>query len=349
MQNKRNIKDLSYEQLEEYMEENKLPKFRAGQIFEWIYKDVDSFEAMTNLPKNLIEQLDKDFFIGRAWVVAKQVSKTDDTRKYLLCFADGNAVECVLMDYSYGKTICISTQIGCRMNCEFCASTVGGLVRSLSSGEMLEEVMAISRDIGERIGNIVLMGTGEPFDNYEQVVKFIKMINHPKGLNIGQRHITLSTSGIVPKIYEFADEKLQCTLAISLHAADDEERSRIMPVNRKYNIEKLMEACRYYINLTNKRITFEYALIKDVNDGAKDAHKLGTLLKGMLCHVNLIPVNTVEGKEFTKASKERVNAFKNALEGFGVETTVRRELGSDIDAACGQLRQKHINQSRDEQ
>jgi len=187
------------------------------------------------------------------------------------------------------------------------------------------------------------MGTGEPFDNYDQVLKFIKVINHDKGLNIGQRHITLSTSGIVPRIYDFADENLQCTLAISLHGADDETRSKIMPVNRKYNIEKLMEACKYYIKLTNKRVTFEYALMKDINDSAKDAHKLGTLLKGMLCHVNLIPVNKVEGKEFVKASKDRINSFKEALEGFGIETTIRRELGSEIDAACGQLRQKNMN------
>lgn len=344
MQDRRNIKDLSYEELEEYVADNRLPKFRAGQIFEWIYKDAASFGDMTNLPKSLIEQLEKDFYIGRARIEAMQHSKTDNTRKYLLSFEDGNAVECVLMDYSYGKTICISTQVGCRMSCEFCASTVGGLIRSMFSGEMLEEVMAVSRDIGERIGNIVLMGTGEPFDNYEQVLKFIKTINHSKGLNIGQRHITLSTSGIVPRILDFADEDLQCTLAISLHAADDEARSKIMPVNRKYNIEKLMEACEYYIKLTNKRVTFEYALIKDVNDSVKDAHKLGTLLKGMLCHVNLIPVNMVEGKEFAKSSKDRINSFKNALEGFGVETTVRRELGSEIDAACGQLRQKYMRE-----
>jgi len=344
MQNKRNIKDFSYDELEGYILENKLPKFRAGQIFEWIYKDVAYFEDMTNLPKDLIQLLDKDFYIGRAYVAAMQHSKADNTRKYLIGFQDGNAVECVLMEYNYGKTICISTQIGCRMSCEFCASTTGGLVRSLSCGEMLEEVMIVSRDIGERIGNIVLMGTGEPFDNYEQVMKFISMINHSKGLNVGQRHITLSTSGIVPKIYDFADKDLQCTLAISLHAADDEARSKIMPVNKKYGIEKLMEACRYYIKMTNKRITFEYALIKDVNDSTKDAHKLGTLLKGMLCHVNLIPVNSVEGKEFVKASKERINAFKSALEGFGVETTVRRELGSEIEAACGQLRQKYIKE-----
>ncbi|HYE80586.1 MAG TPA: 23S rRNA (adenine(2503)-C(2))-methyltransferase RlmN [Clostridia bacterium] len=342
MQSRRNIKDLSYDELLAYVEENGLPKFRAGQIFEWIYKDAGTFGEMTNLPKGLIEVLERDFYIGRVRIEAMQHSKIDNTRKYLLCFEDGNAVECVLMEYSYGKTICISTQIGCRMSCEFCASTVGGLIRSMSSGEMLEEVMAVSRDIGERIGNIVLMGTGEPFDNYDQVLKFIRVINHEKGLNIGQRHITLSTSGIVPRIYDFADEKLQCTLAISLHAAEDEARSKIMPVNRKYNIEKLMEACRYYIKLTNKRVTFEYALMKDVNDSSKDAHKLGTLLKGMLCHVNLIPVNKVEGKEFVKASKDRIDSFKETLEGFGIETTVRRELGSEIDAACGQLRQKYM-------
>lgn len=341
---RRNIKDLSYEELESYVTGCGLPKFRAGQIFEWVYKDAASFADMTNLPKGLIQQLEKDFYIGRARIEAMQHSKSDNTRKYLLCFEDGNAVECVLMDYSYGKTICISTQIGCRMSCKFCASTEGGLVRSMTSGEMIEEVMAVSRDIGERIGNIVLMGTGEPFDNYEQVMKFIRTVNHSKGLNIGQRHITLSTSGIVPRIYDFADEGLQCTLAISLHGAEDETRSKIMPVNRKYNIQKLMEACEYYIKATNKRVTFEYALIKDFNDSIKDAHKLGTLLKGMLCHVNLIPVNKVEGKEFEKTSKDKVNAFKNVLESYGVETTVRRELGSEIDAACGQLRQKYIRQ-----
>lgn len=342
MQNKKNIKDMGFDELEQYIEALGFPKFRAAQIFEWIFKDTASFEEMTNLPKNLIELLKTEFYIGRAIIAEMQHSKTDNTRKYLLRFEDGNAVECVLMDYNYGKTICISIQIGCRMSCEFCASTTGGLVRSMTVGEMLEEVMAVSRDVGERIGNVVLMGTGEPFDNYDQVMKFIKTINHPKGLNIGQRHMTLSTSGIVPRIYDFAEEKLQCTLAISLHGADDETRSKLMPVNRKYNLEKLMDACRYYIKATNKRVTFEYALIKDVNDSVKDAHKLGTLLKGMLCHVNLIPVNKVEGKSFLKASKEKINTFKDALSGFGIETTVRRELGSDIDAACGQLRQKYI-------
>ncbi|MGE5632903.1 MAG: 23S rRNA (adenine(2503)-C(2))-methyltransferase RlmN [Caulobacteraceae bacterium] len=344
MQDKENIKNMRIEDIESYVAKNKLPKFRATQIFEWIYKDVESFADMTNLPKNLIELLDKDFYIGRARIEAMQHSKKDNTRKYLLCVEDGNAVECVLMEYSYGKTICISTQVGCKMSCEFCASAIGGFIRSLTSGEMLEEVMAVSRDIGERISNVVLMGTGEPFDNYDEVIRFIKIINSEKGLNVGQRHITISTSGLVPKIMEFADENLQCTLAISLHAAENELRGKIMPVNRKYSIEELMDACRYYIKVTNKRITFEYALIKDFNDSVRDAEKLGMLLKGMLCHVNLIPVNKVEERSFEKASKERINQFKNTLERFEVETTVRRELGSDIDAACGQLRQKYLRQ-----
>lgn len=341
MRDARDIKDLSYDELLDYIAGSELPGFRAGQIFEWVYKDASCFKDMTNLPKNLIEMLEKDFYIGRADVEAVQQSYTDNTRKYLLCFKDGSAVECVLMDQSYGKTICISTQVGCRMSCEFCASTARGLTRSLTSGEMLEEVMAVSRDIGERIGNIVLMGIGEPFDNYDQVMKFIRTVNHSKGLNIGQRHITLSTSGIVPKIYDFAEENLQCTLAISLHSADNEKRSSIMPVNRKYSIEKLMEACKYYIRSTNKRVTFEYALIKNVNDSAEDAKKLGKLLKGMLCHVNLIPVNKVEGKDFVKTSEIEIKSFKNTLANYGIETTIRRETGSDIDAACGQLRQKY--------
>lgn len=344
MEDKRNIKDFCIEELEAYVVEKKMPKFRAAQVFEWIYKDTASFEDMTNLPKNLIELLNRDFYIGRAGIEAMQHSREDNTRKYLLCLEDGNAVEAVLMEYSYGRTICISTQVGCRMACEFCASAIGGLVRNMSCGEMLEEVMAVSRDIGERISNIVLMGTGEPFDNYGQIIKFIKIINHGKGLNVGQRHITISTSGLTPKIYDFADEGLQCTLAVSLHAADDELRSKLMPVNRKYNIGQLMQACDYYVKKTNKRVTYEYALINNTNDSDKDAQKLGKLLKGKLCHVNLIPVNKVEEKGYEKASRERISRFKSILEGFGVETTIRRELGSDIDAACGQLRQKYVRE-----
>lgn len=340
---KRNIKELDLSEIEGYFAGKGMPKFRATQVFEWIYKDAASFREMTNLPKNIIEALEEDFYIERAAIVTRQKSQLDRTIKYLLSFRDGSAVECVLMEYSYGKTICISTQIGCRMSCSFCASTLGGLTRNMSCGEILEEIMAVSRDIGERISNVVLMGTGEPFDNYDEVIKFLKLVNHSKGMNIGQRHITLSTSGIVPRIRDFADEQLQCTLAISLHAADDETRDMLMPVNRKYNLAELLEACRYYIDKTNKRITFEYALIKGVNDGREAAEKLTGLLKGMLCHVNLIPVNRVEGKEFEKTSKSDVKKFKDILEENHIEATVRRELGSDIDAACGQLRQKHRN------
>lgn len=341
MKQRMNIKDLTLEELEAYMAENKLQKFRAGQIFEWIYKDVEGFEQMTNLSKDLIAKLNADFFIGRAEIEVKLVSKEDNTRKYLLKLADGNAVECVLMEYNHGRTICISTQIGCRMDCAFCASAIGGLTRHMTSGEMLEEVMAVSRDIGERISNIVLMGTGEPFDNYNEVMKFLRTINHPKGLNIGQRHITISTSGLVPKIKEFADEQLQCNLAISLHASDNPTRNTLMPINKKYKIDELLEACRYYIKKTNRRITFEYALIKGINDSEQNAEKLAGLLRGMLCHVNLIPINKVEEKAFDKAPKQSVDRFKSILERSGVETTVRRELGSDINAACGQLRKKY--------
>ncbi|MDF2892962.1 MAG: rlmN [Clostridia bacterium] len=341
MEQKKNIKDFTLEELESYIVQNKLPKFRAGQIFEWIYKDVESFDQMTNLPKDLVNKLKQELYIGRAAIEVKLVSKEDKTRKYLLKLEDGNAVECVLMEYSYGKTICISTQVGCRMNCAFCASAIGGLTRHMTSGEMLEEVMAVSRDIGERISNIVLMGTGEPFDNYKEVIKFLRTVNNQKGMNVGQRHITISTSGLVPKILEFAEEELQCTLAISLHAADNPTRNTLMPINKKYRIEELMDACRQYIKKTNRRITFEYALIKDINDSEESAYKLSNLLRGMLCHVNLIPINKVEEKVFEKANKTAIDKFKSILEGNGIEATVRRELGSDINAACGQLRQQY--------
>lgn len=343
MEQKKNIKDFSLEELENYIVRNKQPRFRAGQIFEWIYKDVDSFEQMTNLPNDLISKLNQDLYIGRAEIEVKLVSNEDKTRKYLLKLEDGNAVECVLMEYSYGKTICISTQVGCRMNCAFCASGIGGLTRHMTSGEMLEEVMAVSRDIGERINNIVLMGTGEPFDNYIEVIKFLRTVNNQKGMNIGQRHITISTSGLVPKILDFADEGFQCTLAISLHAADNPTRNTLMPINKKYNIEELIDACKKYIRKTNRRITFEYALIKDTNDSEESAYKLSRLLRGMLCHVNLIPINKVEEKAFEKANKTNIDKFKSILESNGIEATVRRELGSDINAACGQLRQQYGN------
>ncbi|MFZ5352629.1 MAG: 23S rRNA (adenine(2503)-C(2))-methyltransferase RlmN [Bacillota bacterium] len=340
MKLKRNIKDLDLSELESFIVSSKLPKFRAQQVFEWVYKDVAGFYEMTNLPKALIDILERDFFIPRYEILNIQYSKTDKTRKYLFKLTDEAAVECVLMEYSHGKTACISTQVGCKMACTFCASAMGGFVRNLSCGEMLEEVMAISRDVKDRISNIVLMGMGEPFDNYDEIIKFLKLINNSKGLNVGMRHITVSTSGIVPKIYDFADEQLQCTLAISLHAADDNTRNLLMPINKKYNIAALMEACDYYVKKTNRRITYEYALIKNVNDSGEAAEKLAKLLRGQLCHVNLIPMNSVEGKAFEKSPKASVQSFKELLERRGIEATIRRELGSEIDAACGQLRRR---------
>jgi len=338
---KSDIKNLLIEELEEVMKENGFPKFRASQIFKWIYKDVQSFEDMKNLPKNMIEFLDNNFYIGRAVLIDKQKSK-DGTEKYLLGLHDNNAVECVLMKYKHGYSICISSQVGCRMQCSFCASTEGGLVRNLTSGEMIEEIMATERESGVKVSNIVIMGIGEPFDNYDEVMKFLRIINHKEGINIGMRHITISTSGLVPKIYSFADENLQCNLAVSLHSAIDEVRSRLMPINRKYNIYELMKACDYYVEKTNRRITFEYALINEVNDSKDDAKALVKLLKGKLCHINLIPVNPVTGKEHIRSEQDRIEDFKKILENSGLQVTLRRELGTDIQGACGQLRKNYF-------
>lgn len=336
---KMNLKDLSLEDLEKLITEKGYPKYRAKQIFSWIYKDINHFGEMKNLPDNIIQLSDNIFRIGRARILEKQTSK-DGTVKYLLGIDDDNAIECVLMKYEFGNSLCISTQVGCRMGCRFCASTIGGLVRNLTSGEMIEEIMAISRDASIRISNIVLMGIGEPFDNYIEVVKFLKTANSQYGLNIGMRHITISTSGLVPKIYNFADEKLQCNLAISLHSANNKKRSQLMPINIKYNIEELIKACDYYISKTNRRITFEYALIDKVNDDIQDAKELSLLLKNMLCHVNLIPLNHIPGRELNKSNNEKTIEFKNVLEKSGINVTIRRELGVDIDGACGQLRRK---------
>ena len=257
---------------------------------------------------------------------------------------DGNAIETVLMQYHHGKTICVSSQIGCKMGCKFCASTGIKFMRNLTSGEIVEQVLAVEQDIGDKISNIVFMGIGEPFDNYDNVMKAIKILNNQKGLNIGARHISISTSGIVPMIYKFADEEGQCTLSISLHATNDEKRSKMMPINNRYNIKELMEACKYYINKTNKRISFEYALAKDNNDNLEDAKELVKLLKGMLCHVNLIPINKIENGSFTKSSNENIIKFRDYLNENGIVATIRRELGSDIDAACGQLRRKNLKE-----
>ena len=296
---------------------------------------------MTNLSLELREKLKKNYEIKEFKILKKQVA-SDGTRKYLFDVLDQNAIETVLMEYHHGYSICVSSQIGCKMGCKFCASTGIPFVRNLTTGEIIEQIMAVERDAGVRISNIVFMGIGEPLDNYDNVVKAIRIINNPKGLNIGARHISISTSGLVPKIYQLAEENIQCTLSISLHATTDEQRSKMMPVNNTYNIEELLQACKDKKEKTHRRISFEYALAKENNDNLEDAKRLVKLLKGMLCHVNLIPINKIENGEYTKSSNENIMKFRDYLNDHGIVATIRRELGSDIDAACGQLRRKSI-------
>ncbi|MDU1053628.1 23S rRNA (adenine(2503)-C(2))-methyltransferase RlmN [Clostridium baratii] len=338
----KNLLDFTLDEFSSWLKENGESAFRAKQVYSWIYKEVWNFDDMRNLPKSLKEKLKENFKIVIPEIVEEFRSNDDDTRKLLLALEDGNLIECVIMKYKHGNTICISTQVGCRMGCKFCASTIDGRVRNLTSGEILSEIMIAQKALGERISNIVLMGSGEPLDNYDNVVKFLKEVNAEYGLNIGQRHITISTCGLVPKIYELADEGLTITLAISLHAFSDEKRKEIMPIANKYSIKEILEACDYYINKTNRRVTFEYALVKDVNDGNEDAKALGQLLKGMLCHVNLIPVNEIKENSFKRSSNKRIEEFAEILKSKGIEATVRREMGSDINAACGQLRRSYI-------
>ena len=338
----KNIKEYNLDELKEELVSIGEKKYRAEQIFKWLYVDkVKEFDEMTNLSLELREKLKKDYTMCNFKILKKQES-ADGTKKYLFDVLDGNAIETVLMQYHHGKTICVSSQIGCKMGCKFCASTGIKFVRNLTSGEIVEQILAVEQDIGDKISNIVFMGIGEPFDNYDNVMKAIKIINNQKGLNIGARHISISTSGLVPMIYKFADEELQCTLSISLHATNDEKRSSMMPINNRYNIKELMEACKYYISKTNKRISFEYALAKDNNDNLEDAKELVKLLKGMLCHVNLIPINKIENGSYTKSSNENIIKFRDYLNEKGIVATIRRELGSDIDAACGQLRRKNL-------
>ncbi|MBE6049418.1 MAG: 23S rRNA (adenine(2503)-C(2))-methyltransferase RlmN [Clostridium sp.] len=338
----KNILDYTLEELQSWMKENKESAFRAKQVFSWIYKNVWNFDDMKNLPKSLKEKLNDNFYIGVPKVEELYESKIDGTKKMLLAFNDGNLIESVIMKYKHGNSICISTQVGCRMGCKFCASTLNGRVRNLTSGEILAQILVGQNLIGERISNVVLMGSGEPLDNYDNVLKFLELVNAEYGLNIGQRHITLSTCGIVPNIYDLADRGLSITLAISLHAFSDEKRRAIMPIANKYSIKEILDACKYYIEKTNRRITFEYSLVKDVNDSEEDAKALGSLLKGLLCHVNLIPVNEIKENSFKRSSEKTILTFENTLKKLGIEVTVRREMGSDINAACGQLRRSYI-------
>ena len=338
----KNIKDYNLDELQEELINMGEKKFRAEQIFKWIYKEkVKSFDEMTNLSIELREKLKENYTMCNYNILKKQESK-DGTKKYLFDVLDGNAIETVLMQYHHGKTVCVSSQIGCKMGCKFCASTGIQFVRNLTAGEIVEQILAVEQDINDKISNIVFMGIGEPLDNYDNVIKAIKIMNNPKGLEIGTRHISISTSGLVPRIYDLANEKIQCTLSISLHATTDETRSRMMPITNRYNIEELMKACKDYIKIKNKRIYFEYALAKDNNDNLEDAQRLVDLLKGMLCHVNLIPINKIENGKFSKSTNENILKFRDFLNEHGIVATVRRELGSDIDAACGQLRRKNL-------
>ncbi len=336
------IKDFTLEELKKELESLGEKPFRAEQIFQWLYVEkVKSFDEMTNLSISLREKLTQEYTLSNFNIIKKQESQ-DGTKKYLFDVLDGNAIETVLMEYHHGKTICVSSQIGCKMGCKFCASTGIAFVRSLTAGEIVEQIIAVEQDIQDKISNIVFMGIGEPLDNYENVIKAIRILNHPKGLNIGARHISVSTSGLVPKIYDLAKENIPCTLSISLHATNNEKRSSMMPVNNVYPIEELIQACKDYIAATNRRISFEYALAKDNNDNLEDAKALVKLLKGMLCHVNLIPINKIENGSFTKSTNENIIKFRDYLNDHGIVATIRRELGSDIDAACGQLRRKNL-------
>ena len=340
---KKNIKDFNLEELKQEFTNLGEKAFRAEQVFKWIFKDnVTDFESMTNLSKDLRAKLSEIYELKNFEVLQKQESK-DGTKKYLFDIQDdGNAIETVLMKYKFGYSLCVSSQIGCKMGCKFCASTGIPFVRSLTAGEIVEQILAVQRDEGIRISNIVFMGIGEPLDNYDNVVKAIRIINNPKGLEIGARHISVSTSGLVPKIYSLADEQIQCTLSISLHSPVDEKRSAIMPVNKVYNIAELISACKYYIEKTGRRVSFEYALAKDNNDNLEDAKKLVKLIRGMNCHINLIPINAIENGAFTKSTNENIIKFRDYLNEHGIVATIRRELGSDIDAACGQLRRKNL-------
>ena len=338
----KNIKDYNLDSLkEEFVNMGEKP-FRAEQVFKWLYEEkVKEFDEMTNLSLALREKLKENYTMCNFNILKKQES-SDGTKKYLFDILDGNAIETVLMSYHHGYSLCVSSQVGCKMGCKFCASTGIQFARNLTSGEIVEQILAVEQDNNIRISNIVFMGIGEPLDNYENVVNAIRIINNQKGINIGARHISISTSGLVPKIYKLAEENIQCTLSISLHATTNEKRSSMMPVNNIYPIEELLKACKDYINKTNRTISFEYALAKDNNDNLEDAKRLVHLLKGMICHVNLIPINKIENGAFTKSTNENIIKFRDYLNDHGIVATIRRELGSDIDAACGQLRRKNL-------
>lgn len=341
----KHLKSMTLPELGEALKELNQPAFRAKQVYTWLHKGVRSYEEMRNIPKELRALLQEKYPINPPDVVRKQESKTDGTIKYLWKLSDGNCVETVLMRYHYGNSVCISTEVGCRMGCAFCASTLGGLVRKLEPYEILDQVLFTQVDSGLPISHIVLMGIGEPLDNFENVLRFLELVNSPDGMNISMRHISLSTCGIVPQIDALAEKKLQITLSVSLHAPSDEIRNTIMPVNKAYPTEELLQACRRYYEKTSRRISFEYAMIRGVNDSEADAKLLLKRLKGLPAHFNLIPLNHVEESPLKPSTRQAVQRFQSILEEGGIPTTVRRTLGSDIDASCGQLRRKYTQES----
>jgi 23S rRNA (adenine2503-C2)-methyltransferase len=340
---KPSIYSLQLDELKDWLKDNNEKAFRAAQIFEWLYqKRVASFDDMTNLSKALRDKLNETFALTTLKTLIQQTS-SDGTIKFLFELHDGYSIETVLMRHEYGNSVCVTTQVGCRIGCTFCASTLGGLKRNLEAGEIVAQVVKVQQaldETDERVSSVVIMGIGEPFDNYDHMMSFLRIINHDDGLNIGARHITVSTSGIIPKIYKFADENMQINFAVSLHAPNTEIRSRLMPINRAYKLPDLMEAIRYYVDKTGRRVSFEYGLFGSVNDQVEHAEELASLIKGLKCHVNLIPVNYVPERDYVRTPKDQIFAFEKALKNRGVNVTIRREQGHDIDAACGQLRAK---------
>jgi len=340
---KKDIRSYTFEELKSEMENIGEKAFRTKQIYEWLHvKLVDSFDEMTNLSKALREKLDAAYRIPSVTMLERQISKIDGTNKFLFELEDGNVIESVLMKYKHGNSVCISSQVGCRMGCRFCASTIGGLERNLLPSEMLGEIYQIQKISGERVSNIVVMGTGEPLDNYDNFVKFVRLLSDEKGLHISQRNITISTCGIVPNMKRLAEEQLQITLALSLHGSTQEKRTVLMPIANKYQLPEVLEACDYYFEKTGRRITFEYSLVHGVNDRDEDAMELIEILKHRNCHINLIPVNPIKERDFQKPSRKSAENFKNKLEKSGINATIRREMGADIDGACGQLRRRHV-------
>ena len=347
MSEKTDIKSMDLEELKTFFSDMGEKAFRAKQVYEWLHvRQVESFEEMTNLSKTLRERLDETCRIITLRKEQVQISKLDGTRKYLFLLEDGNVIESVLMKDKHGNSVCISSQVGCRMGCRFCASTLDGLVRGLAPAEMLDQIYQIGKDIGERISNVVVMGTGEPMDNFDNLVKFITLLTDENGLHISQRNLTVSTCGIVPRMRELADKKLAITLALSLHASNQKKRLELMPVANKYDIHEVIDACRYYFEQTGRRVTFEYSLVGGVNDTKEDAKELTELIHGMNCHVNLIPVNPIRERDYVQSNAHVIEAFKEKLERSGLTVTVRREMGRDIDGACGQLRRKYKENQR---